>query len=149
MNIVRELRRKKGIQQKELAIAIGVSCPTVSAWESNKKDPSGERLQKLAKYFEVDELVILGKTVVDAANPNYFVPENPEVCGKTETEQIVEYVIEKLNVSPVQTRSPMTPEARIISNVVDKMPQSEREKALNIFKAAYSDYFDSSSEKMA
>ena len=65
MNIVKELRKKKGIQQKELAIEIGVSRPTVSEWESGKKDPSGERLKKLAQYFNVDELVILGKNVID------------------------------------------------------------------------------------
>ena len=65
MNIVRELRKKAGIQQKELAIEIGVSRPTVSEWESNKKDPSGDRLKKLAEFFDVDELVILGKGIVD------------------------------------------------------------------------------------
>lgn len=61
MNIVKELRKKKGIQQKELAIEIGVTQPTVSDWESGKKDPSGARLNALAAYFGVDELVILGK----------------------------------------------------------------------------------------
>lgn len=65
MNIVKELRKKKNVQQKELAIAIGVSRPTVSEWESQKKDPSGERLKKLAEFFNVDELTILGKTLVD------------------------------------------------------------------------------------
>ena len=65
MNIVRELRKRRGIQQKELAIIVGVAQPTVSEWELNKKDPSGDRLHKLAEYFGVDELVILGKGVVD------------------------------------------------------------------------------------
>ena len=69
MNIVKELRKKKGIQQKELAIEIGVSRPTVSDWEANKKDPSGERLRRLAEYFGVDELVILGRGVVDLSKP--------------------------------------------------------------------------------
>ena len=68
MNIVKELRKKKGIQQKELAIEIGVAQPTVSDWESGKKDPSGERLQKLADYFGVDELIILGKGVINLTN---------------------------------------------------------------------------------
>ena len=68
MNIVKELRKKKGIQQKELAIEIGVAQPTVSDWESGKKDPSGDRLRKLADYFNVDELIILGKGVVDLKN---------------------------------------------------------------------------------
>ena len=66
MNIVKELRKKAGIQQKELAIEIGVSQPTVSDWESGKKDPTGERLKKLAEYFEVDELTILGVNVSSA-----------------------------------------------------------------------------------
>ena len=61
MNIVKELRKKAGIQQKELAIEIGVSNPTVSEWENGKKDPSGERLKRLSEYFGVDELVILGR----------------------------------------------------------------------------------------
>ena len=65
MNIVKELRKKKGIQQKELALEIGVSRPTVSEWESGKKDPSGIRLKKLAEYFDVDELVVLGKGVTN------------------------------------------------------------------------------------
>lgn len=69
MNIVRELRKKKGIQQKELALTLGVSQPTISDWEANKKDPSGDRLKRLADYFGVDELVILGKGVVDLNSP--------------------------------------------------------------------------------
>ena len=64
MNIVRELRKRKGIQQKELAIEIGVSNATVSDWEKQKKDPSDERLKRLAQYFGVDELVILGQEVL-------------------------------------------------------------------------------------
>lgn len=77
MNIVRELRKKKGIQQKELAIAIGVSNPTVSDWETGKKDPSGERLRKLAKYFEVDELTVLG-TAVDLGSTYSDTPKTYE-----------------------------------------------------------------------
>lgn len=78
MNIVKELRKRKGIQQKELALIIGVAQPTVSEWELNKKDPSGERLRKLADYFEVDELVILGKGVVNLTDEQNMAPKTPE-----------------------------------------------------------------------
>lgn len=60
MNLVRELRKMAGMQQKEVAIAVGVSRPTVSEWEPGKKDPSGERLMNLAKLFDVAPGVILG-----------------------------------------------------------------------------------------
>ena len=59
-NRVRELRKRAGMQQKELAIMVGVSGPTVSEWELNKKNPSGERLVKLTKIFGVDAGTILG-----------------------------------------------------------------------------------------
>ena len=117
MNIVKELRKKKGIQQKELAISIGVSRPTVSEWESNKKDPSGERLKKLAEFFEVDELIILGKNVVD--------------------------------YSQEQANEPKTIEARILAKGIDKLPQEQREQALNVIRAMfvkYADYFEKESE---
>lgn len=107
MNIVKELRKRKGIQQKELALVVGVAQPTVSDWESNKKDPSGDRLKKLAEYFGVDELVILGKNVVTMEDyyNNYNVPK--------------------------------TVEARIVSFGMDQLPKEDRETLLNVFKAMY------------
>lgn len=60
MNIVRELRERAGMQQKELALLVGVSRPTVSEWEHNKKNPSGDRLRKLAEIFKVDVGTVLG-----------------------------------------------------------------------------------------
>ena len=60
MNTVKELRIRAGMQQKELALLVGVSRPTVSEWEHGKKDPSGERLRKLSQIFGVDAGTILG-----------------------------------------------------------------------------------------
>ena len=60
MNIVKELRERAGMQQKELAILVGVSRPTVSEWEHGKKDPSKDRLKKLAQIFGCDIGTILG-----------------------------------------------------------------------------------------
>lgn len=78
MNIVKELRKRKGIQQKELAIEIGVSRPIVSEWESGKKDPSGERLQKLAEYFGVDPLWVLGIGVLPSKEKAPEIPKTVE-----------------------------------------------------------------------
>ena len=126
MNIVKELRKKKGIQQKELAIEIGVTQPTISDWEKNKKDPSGERLKKLAEYFGVDELVILGR-----GQGELFVPADPKECGKSETDQIIERLLAQLAAQP------KTAEARIVSGGMDKLPKEQREKLLKVFCALY------------
>lgn len=58
MNAVKELLEYTGKQQKELRIAAGVSQPTVSDWVRKKKDPSGERLEKVAEFFGVDWRVV-------------------------------------------------------------------------------------------
>ena len=58
---VRELREAKGIQQKELAIDLGVSQPTVSDWESGRKVPSAKSTAKLADYFGVSDDYLLGR----------------------------------------------------------------------------------------
>ena len=130
MNIVKELRKKKGIQQKELALEIGVSRPTVSEWEANKKDPSGERLKRLAEYFGVDELVILGRGAMPV-NP-LFIPDDPKISGKSETEQIIERLLNQLG------QQPKTAEARIVSGGMDRLPQQDREKILGVVRAMFS-----------
>ena len=135
MNIVKELRVKKGIQQKELALEIGVSGAAVSDWERQKKDPSGERLKKLAEYFEVEEPVILGY-----GSESPFFPVNPKIAGVSETEQIIQHVLEKLN-----DQVPKTKESRILVQGLDKLPQEQREQALNVVRAMFAqhaEYFE-------
>ena len=139
MNIVRELRIKKGVQQKELALEIGVSSAAVSNWEKGKSDPSGERLKKLAQYFGVEEYVILGQGTFIPDQPGLFVPMNPETSGKSETEQIIERLLERLDYQPKTT------EARILAKGVDRLPPEQREQALTVFRAVFanhSDYFE-------
>lgn len=113
MNIIRELRKKKGVQQKELSIAIGVSQPTVSDWEKNKKDPSGENLKKLAEFFGVDELIVMGRGVVD---------------------------LTKEDLTKEYEGIPKTIEARIISGGVDKMSKTQREQVLAVVKAMFANH---------
>lgn len=59
MNIVKELRKQHGLGQKQVADMVGVAQPTVSEWENQKKDPSGERLQKLCEIFGVSKEALL------------------------------------------------------------------------------------------
>lgn len=135
MNIVRQLLRKHDIQQKQLAIDLGVSNPTVSDWVHNRKDPSGKNLKKLAEYFNVDELVILGSADIGAGQAKLFVPENPKISGKSETEQIIERLLKQLD------NQPRTVEARIVSGGMDRMPPEQREQILAGVRAMFPSYF--------
>ena len=69
MNAIKELRLRAGMQQKEIALALGVSRPTVSEWEHQKKDPTGERLKGLAKLSNVSTAVILGLEPIPPTAP--------------------------------------------------------------------------------
>lgn len=144
MNIVRELRKKKGIQQKELALEIGVSNAAVSDWENGKKDPTGERLRKLSEYFGVDQQFILG---YGQKNPTYFIPENPRIIGKSETEQIVQYVLDKLGtVQASDDDIPKTYEARLLAKGADKLPKEQREQLLAMARVMFEKAFEKGTE---
>lgn len=57
-NKVRELRQKKGVSQKELALILSVTRQTIIALEKQKYSPSLHLALRLAKFFDtkVEEL---------------------------------------------------------------------------------------------
>ena len=81
MNIIRQLRESRGMQQKEFALRIGVSQPTVSEWEHGKKDPSGDRLVKIAQLFGISPLEVLGIPLDPSTNekPKKYFPTDEEL----------------------------------------------------------------------
>lgn len=82
MNRVKELRLRAGLQQKEVAMAIGVARATVSEYEHQKKNPSGERLTKLSELFNVSTSVILGFEEIPNPVPVLFVDSGEENPSK-------------------------------------------------------------------
>lgn len=62
MNRIRELRKQKGVSQKELSIELSLSQPTVCAWEKGVKEPSSKSALKLADYFGVSMDYLLGRS---------------------------------------------------------------------------------------
>lgn len=59
-NRIKELRKKKGYRQEDLAIFLGVSRQTIIAIENDKYDPSLSLALKLAKFLglSVEEIFI-------------------------------------------------------------------------------------------
>lgn len=58
-NQISRLRKEKGITQKELAEAIGVTAAAVSKWENAGANPDVELLAPLARYFGTTTDVLL------------------------------------------------------------------------------------------
>lgn len=58
---VRELRKKKGWTQEDLAKAVGASRPTVSQWETGWSVPKLRRLEDLAKALDCKVSDLFGR----------------------------------------------------------------------------------------
>lgn len=66
--ILRELRRRKGVSQLELACELDVSQQAVSKWERGVAEPEIRFLRMLADYYGVSVDYLVGHTVTtDAA----------------------------------------------------------------------------------
>ena len=59
---IKQLRKKKGVSQSQLAKAIGVKNNTVSTWERGTRKPDFDALQLLSNYFEVSFEYLLGSS---------------------------------------------------------------------------------------
>lgn len=61
MNILRELRTKKGVYQKDIAKYLGVDRTTYVKYERGDSEPSIDIIKKLANYFDVTVDFLVGK----------------------------------------------------------------------------------------
>ena len=57
--IIRAIRRDKGVTQKELASALGVSYQMVQSWERGARNPKRETLEKIAAALGVPDYKLL------------------------------------------------------------------------------------------
>ena len=58
---INELLKSEGLNQSKLANGIGVNQSTVCNWLNGKKEPSIERLWKLADFFDVSVDYLIGR----------------------------------------------------------------------------------------
>ena len=90
--------------------------------------PDTERLLSIAKEFSV---------------PLDYFSDDPDGKKYSETELIKQHLLIELNA-----KQPKTEEARILAAGIDKLPKAQREMALNVVKAMftqYADYFEKGS----
>lgn len=72
---IKECRQAKGISQEELAGMLGTSQQTIYIWETGKRTPKKETLNRIYEALGVHETISLG-------NPNGIPIEN--IIGSTE-----------------------------------------------------------------
>lgn len=70
MTRLRECREKAGYSQKQVALILKLSGPSVSNWENGKTNPTRENVVRLADLYGVTVDYLLGRSDV---------PSGPEV----------------------------------------------------------------------
>ena len=79
---LRDLCTENNTTQKELAIVLGVSRPTIAGWLLGKNLPDIDALAKLAQYFSVSADYLLGLT--DRISPDVNLRAAAEYTGLSE-----------------------------------------------------------------
>jgi transcriptional regulator with XRE-family HTH domain len=69
---LKELRKKKGLTQKEAALQLSIPRTTYSGYERGTSEPDFNTLNKLAKFYEVDSNWLLE----DKKGSEYTLPED-------------------------------------------------------------------------
>ena len=59
---LKELRIEKGVEQKQVAVELGITQRRLSSWESGTYEPDIEWLKKLANYYNVTVDYLIGRT---------------------------------------------------------------------------------------
>lgn len=59
---LRKLRKEKNIKQKDLALFLDVSTPTITKYESGDRVPTTDKLVKIADYFDVSLDYLIGRS---------------------------------------------------------------------------------------
>jgi len=77
MNL-KNIRKKQGLRQIDVAEGIGITFQTYSSYETGKSNPTPEMLWRLADYFDVSVDELLGRTSAPQLFENSRI-ERPEI----------------------------------------------------------------------
>jgi transcriptional regulator with XRE-family HTH domain len=59
---ISDLRKRRGLNQEQLAEKLSVSPSTIAMWETNKRALKDDSLKQLADFFDVSTDYLLGRT---------------------------------------------------------------------------------------
>lgn len=101
-NNILEARKASQKSQKEVAITLNVSAPTVSDWEREKKYPTVENLKQLADLFSVSTDYLLRRTNIPSFHSKISGVWDGAFIKRLRLErgETLSYVAQSIGVSP-------------------------------------------------
>lgn len=101
-NNILEARKASQKSQKEVAITLNVSAPTVSDWEREKKYPTAENLKQLADLFSVSTDYLLRRTNIPSFHSKISGVWDGTFIKRLRLErgETLSYVAQSIGVSP-------------------------------------------------
>lgn len=72
-----ELRKERGLSQRDMAVDFSVSQSTYNNWENARTQPSIEQLIAIARFFDVSVDYLVGNSD-DAGTINYITTLSPD-----------------------------------------------------------------------
>lgn len=89
---IKELRKRNGMTQIDLAKAMEVTKGTVSTWETNRRRPSFDTLASLVDLFRVNMGYLLGSSDDDASD-EMTEEEKEDLAMNQVEEDLTEYAL--------------------------------------------------------
>ncbi len=59
---IRDLRKKRGLTQSDVAEGIGVSRSVVASWETGTREPNASEMRNLCEFFSASSDYFCGRT---------------------------------------------------------------------------------------
>ena len=139
MNRLKELRKKKGISQKEFSKEHNIPLRTLQSWENGESQFKADRGQQLAEYFDVSLNYLLGfedephKSMYDLAqqNPDDF-PSDEDDLQDITPQGLVDassennkryFYIENIN-NFVKDKKTTNSKLKLLSDLIDNFKKS-------------------------
>lgn len=108
---IREARKRAGMNQEQLAELARLNRVTIAKYESGKVEPGAQALSRIADALEVTVDELLGRSSPDETTKPIVIDNQPK-----------------------------TAEARLLAAGVDRMPEADRKKALDIMNMVFDKY---------
>ncbi|MDT2756943.1 helix-turn-helix transcriptional regulator [Enterococcus asini] len=89
---ISDLRKRRGLNQEQLAEKLSVSPSTIAMWETNKRALKDDSLKQLADFFDVSTDYLLGRTDDKEKAPTLVAAHLDDDVSEEDMEDILKYI---------------------------------------------------------